>query len=48
VAVAVILSDRMAGIASFLIAGLLFSAFFLCAVPRSAPAGMPERPTTLL
>jgi uncharacterized protein YkwD len=38
-------SDRMAGCASFLHAGLLLTAFFLCAVPRPVPAGMPEPPT---
>lgn len=38
-------SDRIAGGACFLFAGLLLTAFFSCAGPRPAPAGMPE-PTT--
>ena len=38
-------SDRMTGGASFLRTDLLLMAFLLCAVPRPAPAGMPDPPT---
>jgi uncharacterized protein YkwD len=37
-------SDRISVSAGLLNAGLLLTAFFLCAIPRPVPAGMPEPP----